>query len=93
LNNRQDLIAKLGKYLIVENDTKLGEWITSANAVKFIKILDSFTSLLIEIEAAHKARLILSGFSKGTIDDDLCDMFSDIAHERLEAAARLLGFQ
>ncbi len=93
MNNRQEIIANLGTYLIVENDTKLGEWIASANDVKFIEVLDSFTSLLIELEAANKARLILSEFSKGTIDDDLCDMFSDIAHERLEAAARLLGFE
>ena len=93
MNNRHDLIEKLGEYLIVENDTKLGKWITSANDSKFIGILERFTSLLIEIEAAHEARLIISEFSKGTRDDDLCDMISDIAHEKLEAAARLLGFE
>lgn len=93
LNNRQDLITKLGEYLIVENDTKLGEWIASVNDVKFTEILESFTSLLMEIEAAYGARLVLSEFSMGTIDDDLSDIFSDIAHKRLQAAARLLGFE
>ena len=79
--------------MIVENDTKLGKWITSANDIRFIGILERFTSLLIEIEAAYGARLVLSEFSMGTIDDDLSDIFSDIAHKRLQAAARLLGFE
>ena len=93
MNNRQDLITKLGEYLTVENDTKLGQWIASVNDVKFTDILVSFTSLLIEIEAAYGAQLVLSEFSEGTLDDDLCDLFSDIAHKRLEAATRLLGFE
>jgi hypothetical protein len=93
LNNRQDLITKLGEYLTVENDTKLGQWITSVNDVKFTDILVSFTSLLSEIEAAYGAQLVLSYFSEGRLDDDLCEIFSDTAHERLEAAARLLGFE
>jgi hypothetical protein len=63
------------------------------NDVKFAEILESFTSLLIEIEAAYGARLVLSEFLMGTIDDDLSDIFSDIAHKRLEAAALLLGFE
>jgi hypothetical protein len=93
LNNRQDLITQLGEYLYVENDTKLGKWIASVNDVKFTEILVSFTSLLSEIEAANRAQLALSEFSEGTLDDDLCDIFSDIARKRLEATTRLLGFE
>lgn len=93
MDKRQDLIAKLGEYFVVENDTKLGEWVASVDDAKFEEISPLLASLLVEVETAYRARLVLSEFSKGTMDDDLCQMFSDCAHTRLEALVRLLGFE
>lgn len=93
MDKRQDLIAKLGEYFVVESDMELGEWIANVDDVKFAKISNRFTSLLVEVETAYRARLVLSEFAKGTMDDDLCQMFSECAENRLEASARSLGFK
>ncbi len=71
----------------------MGEWIASADNAKFAEISFVLASLLVEVETAYRARLVLSEFSKGTMDDDLCQMFSDCADNRLEALARSLGFE
>lgn len=92
MDNRQDLIAKLGEYFVVESDMELGEWIASVDDVKFAEISNRLTSLLVEAEAAYRARLTLSQFTQGVMDDDLCQTMSDFCQNKLEASARSLGF-
>lgn len=92
MDSRQDLIAKLGEYFVVESDMEFGEWIASADEIKYVEISKCLSTLLAEAEAAYRARLTLSEFTQGVMDDDLCQTMSDFCQDKLEASARSLGF-